>query len=240
MRFRWMLVLLVGIVFALAPATGFTKYKYIYSGFLSDYSKIKPNPGGSYTDESGIAFLYKKEGSDLKKYNKILLDRVVFFFKPDAKYKGINPDEMKALADTFHQAFRETIGKEYPIVQEPGPDVLRIRTALTEVVPTQPTLNTITSIPGVHLLSTAKRVTTGVHAYVAEATLEAEFLDSKSNEQLVALLDRRGSPKEKISKGMTKWGQIQIVFEEWGRLMQQMLDEAHGKPVKGIYEPINK
>ncbi|HUU49910.1 MAG TPA: DUF3313 family protein [Nitrospinota bacterium] len=117
MRFRWMLVLLVGIVFALTTSTGFSEYKYQGSGFLSDYSKLKPGPE-SYSDQSGVDYLYEKEGFDLKNYNKVLMDRVVFFFKADAQYKGINPDEMKELADAFHKAFVEALGKEYPIVTD--------------------------------------------------------------------------------------------------------------------------
>ncbi|HUU49909.1 MAG TPA: DUF3313 domain-containing protein [Nitrospinota bacterium] len=119
--------------------------------------------------------------------------------------------------------------------------MLRIRTAITDIVPSKPALNTITSIgpPGL-VISTVKKITTGVHAFVGEATLEAEFLDSVTNEQLAAALDRRGALKVKVFKGMSKWGHVKVVFEEWALMLRQKLDEAHGKPVKGIYEPIKQ
>ena len=210
------------------------------SGFLTDYSKLKPGPE-SDPDQSGFDFIYEKEGFDLKKYDKIMIDRVVFFLKKDAEYQGIDPDELKELADSFHQAFFDALGDDYPIVTEPGQGVLRIRSAITDLVPTKRALNLLTSVgPTGFAYSTFKRITTGVHAYVGEATLEAEFLDSETNEQLSALLDRRGSPKLNVFAGMSKWGQVKLVFEEWARMLRWRLDDAHGRPRKPIYQKIEE
>ena len=67
------------------------------------------------------------------KYNKFMVDSVIFFFADDSEYKGIDPNEMKELADNFNQAIVAAFKDKYPIVAEPGPDVARIRIAITGV-----------------------------------------------------------------------------------------------------------
>jgi len=93
---------------------------YQAKGFLSDYSKISKtrNPDGSYE--------YKNTAVDYSKYNKLLVDRIKIFFKDDSEYKGIDPDELKVLTDYFYEAIKKEVGDAYPMVSEPGPDVLRL------------------------------------------------------------------------------------------------------------------
>jgi Protein of unknown function (DUF3313) len=40
-----------------------------------------------------------KPGVDFAKYNKLMLDSVVFFFAEDSEYKGMDPQELKEIAD---------------------------------------------------------------------------------------------------------------------------------------------
>jgi hypothetical protein len=94
-----------------------------YSGFLNDYSKLEPGP------EGGVDKRYIKPGVDFKQYNKVMLDQVRFYFKDDAADKGIDPEEMKELADNFHRAVIDALGSAYPLVAKPGPNVMRLRVA---------------------------------------------------------------------------------------------------------------
>ena len=65
------------------------------SGFLDDYSGMKADP-----DRSG-AMIYRKNGVSLGAYDKIVISPIEIFYHPNTKYKGVSPDEMKVLADTF-------------------------------------------------------------------------------------------------------------------------------------------
>jgi hypothetical protein len=69
-----------------------------HSGFLVDYSQLKPGP------KDGADEVYLKDGGDFSKYNKIMVDHVIFYLKDEADNKGINANEMKELADEFHKA----------------------------------------------------------------------------------------------------------------------------------------
>jgi Protein of unknown function (DUF3313) len=222
MKTKQMMALAVVISIMFFAGTALAKEKIKYSGFIDNYPEM--------TKGKKADFVFKKEGTDFKAYTKIMMDHVVFYFHKDSKYKGIHADELKQLADAFHKAFAEALGDAYPIVDAPGPDVLRVRTAITNVKPSKPALNTITSIIPIGLaFSTIKKATTGTHANVGAASLEAEFLDSQSNGQLAVVIDAESGAKYKVVSGMSKWGHANDAFKKWAKSLREWLDEVHGK-----------
>ena len=218
---------------------------YKYSGFLSDYSMLKPAPDGN------DAMVWRKPGVDFKTYDKIIVERLNFFYKDDADYKGIDPTELKALADYFHEALVKDLGNAYPIVTEPGSGVLRVRAALTDIVPNKPAVSVVTLV--VPYLTFADLGTSAVakggpgsNFYVGHTTIEAEFLDSTTNGQVAAYVDRYYPKKYDVDfkkgpvgvvthgfgqyfKAYTTWSYTKDAFDYWANRLRQKLDEAHGK-----------
>jgi hypothetical protein len=98
---RILLFLLVGIAF---PASEAPAADTKYSGFLDDnYQLLQPGPKG------GVKMRYLKPGVDFVKYKRLMIDPVIFFFADDSEYKGIDPTEMKQLADQFVRARGEAV-----------------------------------------------------------------------------------------------------------------------------------
>ncbi len=56
----------------------------------------------------------------------------------DDSYKGIDPDALKAMTDYFTLAIHKQLGSQYEFVTEPGPDVLHLHIAITNVKRTKP------------------------------------------------------------------------------------------------------
>jgi len=192
-----------------------------YSGFLVDYSQLKPGP------KDGVAMVYKKEGVDFKQYNKIMMDHVVFYLKDDAKNKGIDPVEMAELSENFHKSVIDALGSAYPLVGKPGPDVMRIRVAITDLELPNRTLNAITTIIPVGLIvSAVKKGKTGKGTAVGEISMEFEFLDSETNQRIAAGVDRRAGGK---IDSMSKLGTAEDAFKFWAQRLRTRLDEVHGK-----------
>jgi len=209
-----MVIFTLPVVFGCAGTQGVK-----YSGFLGDYSQFKPG-------KEGVAQVYIKKGVDFKKYKKLMPDHVVFYLKEDAQYKGIQADEMKELADEFHKAFIKAFGDAYPVTDTPGPDVLRIRVAITDIEPNKPGLSAISTVTPVGLaVSTIKKGVTGKHTGVGSTSMEAELLDSLTNERLAAAVDSRTGGK---LEGMSKWGSAKEAFEFWSKRLRVFLDETHG------------
>jgi hypothetical protein len=191
------------------------------SGFLSDYSGMKPGPKG------GADWVYFKEGVDFAKYKKVMVDQVTFFLKGDAKYKGIQPEDIKELTDAFNNAVRENIGKYHELTDQPGPDVVRIRIAITDLVPGNPGTSAVSTVLPIGLgVSMIKKAVTGKHTGVGETSMEMEVIDSLTNERIAAAIDEYSGGK---LSGLKKWGSAEEAFKFWTERIRTRLDEYHGK-----------
>jgi hypothetical protein len=115
----------------------------------------------------------------------------------------------------------------YPLVEKPGSDVMRIRTAITDLVPSNPALSGVTTVIPVGLaISAIKSGAGGGHTGVGEASMETEILDSTTNERIGVAVDT--NPGGKLS-GMTKWGAAKEAFKFWAKRLRTLLDEIHEK-----------
>jgi hypothetical protein len=101
------------------------------SGFLGDYSGLAPDP------KNGDLLVYEKDPNVLKKYNKFIFDPITIYLLPEARDRGIDPDDLERLAQYFHDAVTDELQKSgrYEIVTTPGPDVLELNVAITNVEP---------------------------------------------------------------------------------------------------------
>jgi hypothetical protein len=222
---------------AAEPSTGPMFGDYQAKGFLTDYSRIETTK-----DDTG-AFLFVDPMADFGKYNKLLVDRIKIFYKDDSQYKGIDPDELKVLTDYFYEAINEAVGDAYPMVKEAGPDVLRLRVAITDLVPNKPEAS-VTSlvVPFAWIGDAGSGVAkgeVGSTMFTGEATIEMEVLDSISSKQLAAHIETETGKKynytEGVAKGVksylsaySKWKYTKQAMDDWALLLRKRLDAAHG------------
>jgi hypothetical protein len=215
---------------------------YAPKGFLSDYSKLEPVEGDK------DAFRYVDDFVDFSKYRKLLIDRIKVWYKEDSDYKGIDPDELKALTDYFHQAIVKAVGNDYEVVMEPGPDVLRLRIAVTDVVPNKPEASVVSlAVPFMWVADAGTGVAkgeTGSTAFTGEATIEMEAMDSASSQQVGAYIDREVGKKYNWNKGIgegvssyvkaySKWEYTKKAMDLWAQRLKTTLDELAGE-AKGV------
>ncbi len=194
------------------------------SGFLSTYDGLEK------AKEYMVEWAYINEKVDFKSYDKIILDYVVFFVKEDAEYKGLQIDEMQQLAEAFHKAIIKALSDKYQFVSEPGPGVVRIRLALTNVQPIKPTLNFLTSIVPVGVaLNVVKVGATGTSIGVGKTSMEAEIFDTQSKMRLAAAIDEDVGSKYSGYKGDTKWSHAEGTFEAWAKDLRKFLNKLSGR-----------
>ena len=211
---------------------------YKPAGFLSDYSKLKPKGGDSE------AYSYVDPSADMGKYNKLMVDRIKIYLKEDAPSKQIDPAELKELADYFHQAIVKAVEPAYPVVNEPGPDVLRMRIAITDLVPNAPEASGVTLVvPFVWLGEAgagAAQGKAGSTPFLGEAAVEAEALDSVSSKQLTAYIEERVGKKYNWTHGVdtavkdylkaySTWAYTKQAMDHWAQTLREALDRWHGK-----------
>ncbi len=216
-----------------------------HSGFLSDYSKLESDPDGSG------AMRYRNPNVDMGKYNKILLERIMVVLKDDADYKAIDPDAMKAMTDYFHEAIVRELGDAYPLVDEPGTDVLRVRLAITDLVPTKTAMSVVMLVtPYATIADLASGAATeggaGSAPYLGHTAIEGEGIDSMTLETVFLYVDQRFPKKydidtsEGVGKAITKgygqyfksykaWSYTKDALDYWAHKLRVRLDQAHGK-----------
>lgn len=193
------------------------------SGFLQDYSKLQP--GG----EDRADYVYINKDVDFTKYKKAFVDKVVIYLTPELQSRGIQPDVMKELADAFEKELAMEINSSLPMVDQAGPDTLRVRVAITDIEPSDPVLNTVGAIlPVGWVISAASKATTGAAANVGKASIEMEVLDSVTGKILGAAVDTKVGAKYDIA-GTSKWGHSKKAFKEWAQKIRERLDEVQGK-----------
>ena len=147
------------------------------SGFLDDYSSLKPDP-----DQKG-AKIYIKPDADLGMYDKIVFDPIEIFYAPDTKYKGISPDELKLLADAFRDLMVKELEPKYPVIQTPGKGVLRVRLAITNVKMKKKKRGLLGYMPIGAALTAAKDMA-GLRIILSDSMIEAELIDSETNKTI--------------------------------------------------------
>jgi Protein of unknown function (DUF3313) len=195
------------------------------TGFLGDYSALSPDP------KNGDLLVYEKNKDVLKNYRKFIIDPVTVYLLPGTQDRGIDPDDLDRLARYFTDAITdELIGAGYEVVSEPGPGVLELQTAITNVEPTGGKKNaalkagataaSVAVAPGASLL--VPRLSVG------KIAIEGEMIDSVSGERMVAFVTGKGG--RRWFAGLNtykKWGDIEAAFRTWAKNFRKRLDQLH-------------
>ena len=198
------------------------------SGFLGDYSMLIPDA------KNGDLLLYEKDPNVLRKYNKFIFAPVTIYLLPEAQERGIDPDDLARLAKYFHDAVTDELAKSghYEIVTTPGPGVLDLNIAITNVEPTGGGKNA--AVKGAATAASLATGATGASLLVprlsvGEVGIEGEMHDSVSGERLIAFVtSKEGRRWFAGFNTYKKWGDIEKAFRSWAKGFRERLDEAHG------------
>ena len=189
------------------------------SGFLNDYSQLHPGKPGQ------AEFTYRNPNAGFNKYQKVILDPVQIW-AADAETSALSKlsrEDQQLLVNYLYVALHDVLQRDYTIVNEPGPDVMRVRCAITEAKANRPVADLISTVTPYGLgISYAKRLLVGTHSAVGIVSVEGELLDSVTGERLAAVVDRRAGTKSLAGKP-TRWGDVQDAFSFWARRMQTNL-----------------
>jgi hypothetical protein len=186
-------------------------------GFLGDYDGFEEVPG-----RPG-AMRWQAEGVEALAYDRVLLDPIEVWHT--AREEGVDLAELHALADQFLIEIHRALGDEYPLTREAGPNVLRLRIAITEVAEASAMRKTLRTVSG---RGSGTIGYEGGHESalidIDAMTIEAEALDSLTGERLVALVENRVAPSpERVTD---TWRSINGALREWAGLLRKALDES--------------
>jgi hypothetical protein len=153
-------------------------------------------------EEGGIDLIYEPPGGRerLGKYDKLMIDQPEIWIDPDSKYRGVKPDNIKAIADLVRENLTaNVIDRGYEVVDEPGPGVLYIRPALTDLYLKMEKRDFTNYTPaGVAIKLSADMARAMMSKVdIIEVAIQVEFQDSVTQEVLGAIIIKRGARKSK-------------------------------------------
>jgi hypothetical protein len=201
---------------ALPPAvTGF---------FGSDASKLAKGP------EGGAALAYVNPNAQWSKYTKIQVLPVEFWAAEDSK---ISTSDQQMLTAYFYNKLKEDLGKSFTLVDQPGPGVLTLRSALMDATTATPGLRSLSVIiPQARVLNGLQSLGTGSYAFVGSAEGEMEVKDSTTGEFLAGAVDQRAGGMGIKGAASFQWGDAENAMDYWAQKITNRLLELQGKPAQ--------
>lgn len=177
-----------------------------HSGFLGDYSSLEPDA------RLDGAISYFVPGA-LARYDRFLIDPVVVHFAPNAEGTSLDPAKLAELAEYGHDQLVEGLSKSYEVVTMPGPGVLRMRVAITDIKKSKAAWNILpqTKVMGVGL---------------GGASIEAEAVDSVTGRRVAALVDSRPGARFSLA-GLGAMDHAKEVIRLWIKDFVERIDAAH-------------
>jgi len=191
------------------------------SGFLDTYPALQPDP------QRPGASMYVATNRPLKGFSKVQLDPILVWYSPDSKYKGIDPNELAAVTEHLRSVLVKDLEPKYPVVESPGPDVIRLRIAITNLVAEKKKRGILGYTPIGFVVGAAKNMATaGPNINLSSATLEAELVDP-SGKQLAVVIDPLVSGGTK--KDVLTWDEIGGILDAAGKRLRMRMDLDNAK-----------
>jgi hypothetical protein len=191
-----------------------------YSGFLKDYSNLKPNPN---LDGSALTFVNNDAQKNLHRYIAVIVDPVQVYLASDADESKL-PDKARGVgARYFHKALEGAVSSAFPIATQPGPLVLRLRTAIVGV-------DVGGEVPAADKAAEGDNaLDRGVN--IGKVAVEMELVDSETGQQIAAMVDREalGDGAEIGAVNFSrdeKWAAARGAFDGWAKRVREFLDSA--------------
>jgi hypothetical protein len=192
--------------------------RVVKTSFLKNYSELQ-------SGEAGQALMrYVDPAADFSRYDRIKLDPVMVWTKEGSNLAALPADEIQSLVDHLDASLRASLGRDYELVERPGPGVMRLRVAITEADGAPAVAGTVSGAgPAAHLIQGARKLATGTATFVDTAGVEAELLDSQTEQRLAAAIDRRV-----VQTSAQSWDDIEKMFDFWADKLAERLREVRG------------
>jgi hypothetical protein len=185
-------------------------------GFLGDACHLlKPGQKGEAAER------WVNPKAQFTQYNKVMINVVGFFGSDAAK---VSPKDQQELTDFFYKALSEELSKKYQVVDQPGPDAMKVQVAILDAEAATPGMRSISmAVPQLRLLTTAASLGTKNFPFAGGAEAAAKITDSVTGQLLGAGVDRRMGASAMRAAAQWQWGDAENAIKAWAELMATQL-----------------
>ncbi|MEN3951191.1 DUF3313 family protein [Iodidimonas sp. SYSU 1G8] len=167
--------------------------------------------------------VFAAPGVNLGAYRAVMLEPItVNYLRDDKRMYRLSRADMTKLQALATSVLETQLAGRYSVVTEPGEGVLAIRAALANV-----------------WLAFPKGAEAGgqptLAEYAVRMSLEAELIDSVSNQVLMVVADRQGGRVHEASAPVTSddaWSEVEKAIAFWAGALRKRLDSAEPADTK--------
>ena len=190
-----------------------------FSGFLKDYSALKPSPNF----EDALTYVSTDALKNLRSYFAIVVDPIEVYISTDVDEGKVSEASRKALTTYFAHALKMAVSDAFPVVEAPGPLTLRLRAALVGV-------DVGGTVPAGDLPADVGPLDRVLN--IGKLRVEMELVDSETGERIAAMVDRAnlGAGAEvgaEYFSRLERFAAAKEAFDEWASRVREFLDSAH-------------
>lgn len=199
--------------------------------FLTDYSRLVPRQTPNGMD---FAYIPPQAIENLAKFNAIMVDQPEILMSPNSDYKGAKPENLATIADSMREALDARLrAGGYNVVDKPGPGVLYVRVALTDLEITKKKRGLLSYTP---VGAVVKFGTDALKEFMSKfdimnMVIQAELTDSVTSKVLAQYVAVRGGGDKPVRMD---FDQLKANMDEFGERLRCRLDNAHGPVDKQI------
>lgn len=170
--------------------------------FLTNYEQLQPRTGGA-GQPGDLAYVAPGGVERLATYKAVMVDQPEILFSPDSEIKGMKPDDLLRLSEALRDTLAGGLASGgYSVVRQPGPGVVYLRVALTDVIVRKKKRNLLAYTPAGAVIKVGADVLKEAFDKVdfIEVTFQGELVDSVTGDVLGALVAERGQRKAEGQK----------------------------------------
>jgi hypothetical protein len=186
------------------------------SGFLENYTLLEE--GGP----NDVRLIYRNPAANWSAYHKVMLDPVTLWRSGRKSLGPVPEEDLLRLVSDFQDAVRARLQEHFEFVDQPAPDVMRIRLGITDARSSDRVLDVLTAPQG-----TGRPHPAGAGAldaetkkFLAGAVIEGEIRDAQSNALLAQGIDWRRPDAPPFET----WAELNRALAFWADRMATRLE----------------
>jgi hypothetical protein len=201
-----LLVPLLALLVAVACGPRHPRPTLETSGFLDDYSLLRPGTG----DDVGL--VYRDPAADWTKYDKVLLEPVTLWRSGKKSLDPVPEGDLLRLVDDLEGAVRRRLGAGFTFVEKSGPGVMRIRLAITEARASDPVLDVLRAHGRNGATTGSGPLDAETLRFIDRAQIEGEVRDADTDRLLAAGVERR---RREGAIRIESWADVDRALDFW-------------------------
>jgi Protein of unknown function (DUF3313) len=190
------------------------------SGFLDNYALLRPGGPGD------VRLVYRNPAADWHRYHSVMLEPIAIWRSGRKSLDPVPEDDLLRLAHAFERAVRARLGRSFRLVDRAGPNVLRIRLAITEARATDAVLDVCTVPCGEEVPATGSGpLDAETRRLLGAAVIEGEIVDAETGTLLAQGVD---GPRRADAPPLDTWADIDRSFARWADRVCARLEARTG------------